>query len=189
MSAETNSRDSLKLFGIAVLLSVLICVVLAAAFFLIVFPHKSPPNEQQVIQNFNAHRADFERLHSMLVEDKNLIRLAKWGVQTSKAMGTSENPTADFPTERYHQYWTFSSKPEDSEQNATRLTRLPTFAFGSSRRDGRAIRGTWIFVGKRKRRQTKSQASMIFIECRSPGSRFSGASKPIGICGPTGDYG
>jgi len=104
MSAETNSRDSLKLFGIAVLLSVLICVVLAAAFFLIVFPHKSPPNEQQVIQNFNAHRADFERLHSMLVEDKNLIRLAKWGVQTSKAMGTSENPTADFPTERYHQY-------------------------------------------------------------------------------------
>lgn len=104
MSSETNARESWKLVGIAALLSVLICVVLAAGFFLIVFPHKSPPNERQVILNFNAHRAEFERLRTMLAEDKNLIRLANWGVQTSKELGTSENPTADFPAERYHQY-------------------------------------------------------------------------------------
>lgn len=104
MTAEAKSRDSLKLLGIAALLSVAICVVLAAAFFLIAFPHKSPPNEKQVIQNFNAHRAEFERLRIMLVEDKTLIRLATWGVQTSKAMGTRENPTADFSVERYQQY-------------------------------------------------------------------------------------
>lgn len=104
MSPETKGRESLKLFGLAALVNVLICVVLAAAFFTIVFPHKAPPKERQVVQNFNAHRAEFERLRSMLVEDKNLVRVARWGVQTSKAMGTRENPTADFPVERYHQY-------------------------------------------------------------------------------------
>lgn len=104
MSPDTSGRDSLKLFGIAVLLSALICVVLAVGFFAVVFPHKSPPNERQVIQNFYAHRAGFERLRSMLIEDKTLVRVAGWGVQTSNAMGTRENPTADFPVERYHQY-------------------------------------------------------------------------------------
>lgn len=103
MSARTKIIDSLKLLGFF-LLSVLICVVLGIAFFLIVFPHKSPPNERQVIQNFNAHRAGFEQLRDMLMEDKKLVRVADWGVQTTTSMPTSERRTGDFPPDRYEQY-------------------------------------------------------------------------------------
>jgi hypothetical protein len=70
----------------------------------IFFPHRSPPKEAQVIRNFYAHRAAFEQLRDMLIEDKKLVRVSGWGAQTTAYMATREHPTGDFPVDRYKQY-------------------------------------------------------------------------------------
>jgi hypothetical protein len=61
-----------------------------------------PPREAKLIQNFYAHRASFERLKDMLQADKQLDRLADWGVHTDK--GISKPPAGDFPIDRYNKY-------------------------------------------------------------------------------------
>jgi hypothetical protein len=101
---KNEVRDLLKVLGAGVLVSVLVCVVLAFVAVAILFPHRSPPKENQVIQNFYAHRASFERLRNMLIEDKKLVRVAGWGVQTTTSMGTTKHRTGDFPPDRYNQY-------------------------------------------------------------------------------------
>ncbi len=100
MKLGAQVRDLLKLLG----LSTLICIALAFGLFAFLFPHSSPPKETQVIQNFYSHRAAYERLRDMLTEDKKLVRLADWGVQTTTSMRTRERPTGDFPPDRYNQY-------------------------------------------------------------------------------------
>jgi hypothetical protein len=103
MSFKVQAFDGMKLLA----LGVLICIALAFGFLAVVFfifPSKKPPKEMQVIQNFYERRAAFERLRDMLMEDKKLVRVADWGVQTTTSMGTSEHPTGDFPLDRYNQY-------------------------------------------------------------------------------------
>lgn len=100
MSLSAEVRDLLKLIAT----SVLICLALAIGLLAILFHSKSPPKEKQMVQNFHAHRVTFERLRAMLIEDKKLVRLADWGVQTTTSMGTSEHLTGDFPPDRYKQY-------------------------------------------------------------------------------------
>jgi hypothetical protein len=69
-----------------------------------ILPLSNPPKEEKVIQNFNAHRASFERLRDMLLEDRQLRRVADWGVEASKSIGTSKPPAGDFPLNRYNEY-------------------------------------------------------------------------------------
>jgi len=104
MHSKAQVSDGLKLLGLSVLISAVLAIVLAWGFFAFVFPSTKPPKEKQVIENFYAHRATFERLREMLIEDKKLVRVAGWGVETSTSMGTREHPTGDFPINRYHQY-------------------------------------------------------------------------------------
>jgi hypothetical protein len=104
VSLSSQIRDSLKLLGSGLLISVLLCALLAFVGVTIFFPHRSLPKEDQVIRNFYAHRAAFEQLRDMLIEDNKLIRLADWGVQTTTSMATSELRTGDFPVDRYNQY-------------------------------------------------------------------------------------
>jgi|HubBroStandDraft_3_1064219.scaffolds.fasta_scaffold347966_2 hypothetical protein len=104
MSLDSETRDLLKLLGSGLLIVVTLCAVLAFAGVALFFPHRSPPKEAQVIQNFYTHRAAFERLRDMLLNDRKLVRLADWGAQTTTSMGTSEHPTGDFPVDRYKQY-------------------------------------------------------------------------------------
>jgi hypothetical protein len=104
MSLESESRDALKLLGTGLLVSVLVCALLAFVGVAIFFTHRSPAKEAQVIRNFYAHRSAFEQLRDMLIEDKKLVRLADWGVQTTTSMATKERPTGDFPIDRYKQY-------------------------------------------------------------------------------------
>jgi hypothetical protein len=107
---KSEVRDLLKVLGVSVLVSLLVCAVLAFVAIALLFPHASPPKEKHVIQNFYEHRATFEQLRDMLIEDKKLVRLADWGVQTTTSMGTSERPTGDFPPDRYKQYLTLLKK-------------------------------------------------------------------------------
>lgn len=104
MSLESETRDALKLMGTSLLVGVLVCALFAFVGAAIFFPHRSPPKEAKVIQNFYAHRAAFERVRDMLLEDRKLVRLADWGVQTTTSMGTSEHPMGDFSSDRYKEY-------------------------------------------------------------------------------------
>jgi len=103
VNLKAQVRDLLKVIATAVL----ICFALAlglVVIMVILLPHKSPPREKQVVEDFYVHRVAFERLRDMLIEDKNLVRVADWGVQTTTSMATKERPTGDFPADRYSQY-------------------------------------------------------------------------------------
>jgi hypothetical protein len=72
--------------------------------FVLVFPISEPPKESAVIQNFYTHRSAYERLRDMLLEDRELDRVAGWGVQTTNTVVTSKPPAGDFPLKRYNEY-------------------------------------------------------------------------------------
>jgi hypothetical protein len=40
----------------------------------------------------------------MLTEDRDLVRVADWGVETTKTVGTSKPPAGGFPANRYNEY-------------------------------------------------------------------------------------
>jgi hypothetical protein len=70
----------------AVILScMLLCfVTVTGSFLAIVLPSNKPPREEKFIANFNVHHAAYERLRDMLLEDKELLRVATWGIETKK---------------------------------------------------------------------------------------------------------
>jgi hypothetical protein len=85
---------------IAIILVSIVAVFGALLFWLV---HSSgPPKEANLIQNFNAHRASFERLRDMLESDTQIRRLADWGVETDKGM--FKPPAGNFPIDRYNEY-------------------------------------------------------------------------------------
>jgi hypothetical protein len=63
-----------------------------------------PPKEAKLIQKFNEHRVDFEKLRDMLQVDTNLTRVASWGVETRKPFFLGNPPGGNFPVDRYNQY-------------------------------------------------------------------------------------
>jgi hypothetical protein len=64
-----------------------------------------PPTESKLIQRFQAHRASYERLRQMLLEDKQLNQ-----VYVDEGVGTANSPLiktpseANFPISRYNEY-------------------------------------------------------------------------------------
>lgn len=102
MDLGAETRDLLKLLGAGILTAVLLGALVTFLGVTLFFPHRSPPREEQVLRNFETHRAAFERLRDMLIEDKTLVRVADWGVETTKTMG--KPPAGDFPVNRYNEY-------------------------------------------------------------------------------------
>jgi hypothetical protein len=96
-------RDLLKLLGTAIL-AVLLCIIVGFLGLGLLLSHGSPPKERQVIRNFEEHRATFEQLRDMLLQDEKLLRVADWGVETSTPPMTSKPPAGGFPLDRYNQY-------------------------------------------------------------------------------------
>jgi len=168
----SNRWTIAKRIGFLILCSGVVGFALIWAFLVIVFPIRKPPKEKDVIQNFHAHRAAYERLRDMLLEDKNLLRVADWGVQTTKTIGTSKPPTRDFPLKRYNEY--LALLREAGGQIALRVVRsLPRkFASAYLPRVGRETLATSTFVGRMTNLRTKSQAWTNSICCRSPESPF-----------------
>ena len=98
INLSSNSRR--KLLGV-----VLVVCVLAGAFLYIRSQHR-PPGDKELTENFYAHRDAYERLRSMLEDDKQLLRLAGWGVETTEAVGVHMPPEGNFPVGRYQEYLT-----------------------------------------------------------------------------------
>src|ERR1700694_2501943 len=83
---------------------VLLIVVVLGGLLLYVRSGNRPPREKDLIENFHAHRTTYERLRDMLQADEDLLRLASWGVETTKSMGPVAPLEAGFPIDRYDQY-------------------------------------------------------------------------------------
>ena len=88
-----------------ILLCFLFCFVTVVWRFLaIVFPTNKPSEEEKLVENFYAHRAAYERLRDMLLDDKELLRIADWSIETKKSRVPHIPTAGDFPANRYNEY-------------------------------------------------------------------------------------
>lgn len=122
MNLKSQVRDLVKLLGVAFLVCVGLACCLVVILLLVLHP-SSPPKEKKVIRNFYAHRATYERLRDMLIEDKQSVRVASWGIETTKSIATAKPPAGDFPLNRYNEY--LSLLKETSAIGAHRDTNEP----------------------------------------------------------------
>jgi hypothetical protein len=72
--------------------------------FLYALPSRKPPREKELIENFYTHRPAYERLRDMLMSDEQLLRVASWGVETTKSGPHRIQEGADIPLNRYNEY-------------------------------------------------------------------------------------
>jgi hypothetical protein len=87
-------------------LGIALCFVIVAFGFVALISHfaNRPPAEAKIIANFNNHRATYERLRDMLIEDHELLRVADWGIETDS--GLEKPPAGRFASARYGEYLT-----------------------------------------------------------------------------------
>jgi hypothetical protein len=79
-------------------------VAVLGVLFLYIRHSNRPPKEIKLIDNFSTHRATFERLRDMLLEDKHVLAVARWGVETTSSGPHHVQPGGDFPIDRYNEY-------------------------------------------------------------------------------------
>ncbi len=93
-------------------LGIILLFLVAAlwAVFVFVFPTSKPPKESKIIEKFYTHRATYERIRDMLLADDQLVRVAAWGVETTKPVGIHKPPEGGFPVNRYNEYLTLLSE-------------------------------------------------------------------------------
>jgi len=85
-------------------ITLLLCIAAFGSSVLYIGITRVPPKESKFVQNFNAHRAAFERLRDMLEADRQLDRLGTWGVVTTRTGVAAIPPEGDFPVDRYKEY-------------------------------------------------------------------------------------
>ena len=84
---------------------VLLILLVLGSGFVYFYLSIRPPKEAKLIANFRAHQAAYQRLRDMLHQDKQIIRLANWGVETMTSSPLSPKPPkGDFPLSRYNEY-------------------------------------------------------------------------------------
>lgn len=86
------------------LVGFLVTGLLMSALLAYTFRPDHPPQEKDLLDNFYAHRAAYERLRGMLLEDRQLLRVASWGVETTESVTASKPPEGTFPLNRYNEY-------------------------------------------------------------------------------------
>ena len=62
------------------------------------------PNEAELIQNFQAKRAGYERLREMFVADGQLNRVTSYGVATTNTISAMKPEDIGFSTDRHNEY-------------------------------------------------------------------------------------
>lgn len=90
----------MKRLGIAFLL---VTAVLGCLLLYIYFSTR-PLGEKKLIANFQAHRAAFEHLRDMLSADRQLVRIARSGIETTGYPLAKKPEEVGFPRARYDQY-------------------------------------------------------------------------------------
>lgn len=70
----------------------------------LIFPSSRPPNDTVLVEGFHSHRADYERLREMFVDDARIVRIAEWGVETRESPVARMPPEGGLSTDRFQQY-------------------------------------------------------------------------------------
>jgi hypothetical protein len=98
-----RSRQVLKIASAALLVFFSVfCVFWAIAFF-----SMKPPKEKKLIENFQLHRAVYERLRDMLLQDAQVDEVhVGYGVKTTNSPTVREPSEVNFPVSRYNEYVT-----------------------------------------------------------------------------------
>ena len=81
-----------------------IAVALIASFLIFVFISSRPPKEHRIISDFRAHRASYKRVRTMLLEDKDVVGVAPWGIQAEGSGLWKNPPDGGMPVARYQEY-------------------------------------------------------------------------------------
>lgn len=96
-----SQLENIKLNRLGIVFLLIVAVL--AAFFLYFRASHTPPSENRLVENFRAHKFAYERLREMLLTEKQVLRVASWGVETNS--GIMRPPlTGDFPASRYKEY-------------------------------------------------------------------------------------
>jgi hypothetical protein len=79
-------------------------VAIIVSPFIIISISSRPPKEGRIISDFSAHRASYERVRTMLLEDKGVEDVAPWGIQTDGSPLWNIPPDGGMPVKRYQEY-------------------------------------------------------------------------------------
>jgi hypothetical protein len=94
-------RPLFKWIGI----SLFFVVALVASLLVAVSVSSRPPKESKITNDFRAHRAEYEQLRQMLLDDRRVSVVASWGVLNDDHSLIWEMPPAgEMPIERYQKY-------------------------------------------------------------------------------------
>src|SRR5579864_3037511 len=63
-----------------------------------------PPKEDKIVSDFRAHRASYERVRTMLSEDKGVTQVAPFGVEWWHSLDWKIPPDGGMPVKRYQEY-------------------------------------------------------------------------------------
>jgi hypothetical protein len=115
---ESMNRPRISLKRIAIMF---VCFSVALlGLFLYALPGHKAPHEQDLIENFYSHRAAYENLRQMLQENKQLLRVANWGVETTDPVGIHHPPEGGFPLNRYNDYVALLAQTGSKEASRSR---------------------------------------------------------------------
>lgn len=95
-------------------------VAFIASLFIVVTVTSRPPKESKIVRDFNAHRAAYEQVRSMLSEDKGVGIVADWGIENTDSPISKIPPDGGMPVVRYQQYLALLK-----EIGASRVDRWP----------------------------------------------------------------
>jgi hypothetical protein len=101
LDAPVKGRVLLKI-GAVVLVSLLLGFCGLEIYFIV---SRTPPKDKELVESFRVHRAAYERLREMLLEDRHVKAVyIGFGVETTSS-GLSHRPPEDnVPASRYNEY-------------------------------------------------------------------------------------
>ena len=79
-------------------------VAFIASLFIILSISSRPPKQDTVVSDFRAHLASYERVRTMLSEDKDVEGVAPWGIQLVGSPLWKIPPDGGMPVKRYQEY-------------------------------------------------------------------------------------
>ena len=90
-----------RLFAI---ISFSIVAAFISSIFIIVSISSTPPKEEKIVDDFRAHQASYERVRTLLSEDKGVDGVAPWGIQLEGSPLWKIPPDGGMPVKRYQEY-------------------------------------------------------------------------------------
>lgn len=79
-------------------------VTLFASLLIVVHISSRPPKESKIASDYRAHRAAYDELRKMLLDDRNVHMVADWGVLMNGSPISKMPPDGGMSVKRYQEY-------------------------------------------------------------------------------------